>query len=188
MSADHLTQPPAGEREERTPGYVKEKIKTSKKAAPLTRTRVRASEIVRKLKPVSSVIRSLIEAIGQEDVDLVVKVWREAMTATRKFQSNGEWIEEPDHKTRLEASKLLVAYKEGLPIQRQIVATTNVDDFPERLRRLQQSERYRQLVARGEAPPNRGPGNLWVTARIKRCANPVYLWARGDSSGPPVSS
>jgi hypothetical protein len=69
-----------------------------------------------KIKPVSPVINNLIEAIDQEDVDLVLT-------------------------------------KEGLPVQRQIVATTNVDDFAERLRRLQQSERYKQLVARREAPP-----------------------------------
>jgi len=51
----------------------------------------------------------------------------------------------PGHKTRLAATTLSRAYHEGRPVERKEVLTANIDDFPERLRRLQQSERFKQL-------------------------------------------
>lgn len=77
------------------------------------------------------VMRTLLEALGEDDLAAVVRVYREAMNAERSFwketgrdpktgKSIGAWHSEPDHKTRISAANMVAAYMEGLPIQRQI--------------------------------------------------------------------
>ena len=130
----------------------------------------RASARVREEPPVTTleskklpkVLRTLLDAITDDDVDMVVKVWREAMVATRSFwresgrdpetkKSIGEWVTEPDHRTRLEASKLVAAYKEGLPIQRQAHFHGTFEDLGQALGKLASSpEGARALASLGE--------------------------------------
>src|SRR5438874_2670997 len=69
-----------------------------------------------------TVISSIVSAINQDDCDLVLKAWRRALKATRRQWDFGKkkWKVEPDCRVQLEATKLVTAYKEGLPVQRQI--------------------------------------------------------------------
>jgi hypothetical protein len=72
-----------------------------------------------------------MDAMDEDDIAQVVRVWREAMNATHRYwrdegkdpktgRAKGCWITEPDHKTRIAAANIFAAYKEGLPIQRQV--------------------------------------------------------------------
>lgn len=75
-------------------------------------------------------IKTLLTMLEAGDLDSVVTVYRDAMTATRKYwidegkdergKCKGHWETEADHRTRITAANMVAAYMEGLPIQRQI--------------------------------------------------------------------
>jgi hypothetical protein len=82
-----------------------------------------------------------------EDVAADLKVLRDAKKATHHvFDTKTKKLKKvPDHKTRLAATTLSRAYHEGKPVERSIAAHGDVSDFPDLLRRLQQSEAYKAL-------------------------------------------
>lgn len=94
-----------------------------------------------------------------EDVEADLKVLREAKKACHHVYDTKKkkLVKVPDHKTRLAATTLSRAYHEGRPVERKEVLTADLIPFEEKLRRLQQSERYKQLVARGQAPSIEAP-------------------------------
>jgi hypothetical protein len=55
--------------------------------------------------------------------------WRETGRDPKTGKSIGRWVKEPDHRTRLEASKLFAAYTEALPVQRQMQVNAQFTDF-----------------------------------------------------------
>ena len=67
---------------------------------------------------------SLAEALATElpDEQIALAI-RDALTATQTTRSG---IIEPDHKTRLQAATLALAYKQGRPVERQEVLTANI--------------------------------------------------------------
>jgi hypothetical protein len=67
---------------------------------------------------------SLTEALATElpDEQIAIAI-RDALTATQTTRSG---TVEPDHKTRLQAATLALAYKHGRPVERQEVITTNL--------------------------------------------------------------
>ena len=102
----------------------------------------------------TTVLRSLLSAMNDNDVEQIVRVYREAMYAEHRFWKDqgkdddgralGEWVFEPDHKTRVAAANMVAAYAEGLPVQRQLIATGKIEDFEQILGRV----RGNQLVGR----------------------------------------
>lgn len=92
-------------------------------------------------KSESPVIKSLVEAITQNDIDLVLAAWRRALKAKRRMWDviKKKWIFEPDVRAQLEATKLITAYKEGLPVQRQVVLNADYADLGKDLKKLQAS-------------------------------------------------
>jgi len=82
-----------------------------------------------------------------EDVEADLKVLREAKKACHHVYDTEKkkLVKVPDHKTRLAATTLSRAYHEGKPIERKEVLTADLLTFEEKLRRLQQSERFKQL-------------------------------------------
>lgn len=124
---------------------VKDKIKaqTEKKAGRVARARVRKSK-----KSGSDVITSLRDAITADDVHAVLKVWREAMTATTE-RWDGEtekWVVLPDTRSRIEATKLVAGYKDGLPRQVQVVFNTNFQDLSAAMKKCQDSPEAMRLL------------------------------------------
>jgi hypothetical protein len=90
---------------------------------------------------------SIAELLTQGDQEENLRVIREAKLATHRvydFELK-KGIDVPDHKTRLAATMLDLAYREGKPVERQISAHTDAQDFPELLRRLQQSEAHKAI-------------------------------------------
>jgi len=80
--------------------------------------------------------------LTEDDQEENLRVIREAKLATHRvydFELK-KGVDVPDHKTRLAATMLDLAYREGKPVERQISAHGDVSDFPDLLRRLQQSE------------------------------------------------
>ena len=72
---------------------------------------------------------SLTEALATElpDEQIAIAI-RDALTATQTTRSG---TVEPDHKTRLQAATLALAYKHGRPVERQEVITANVTENEE---------------------------------------------------------
>lgn len=79
--------------------------------------------------------QALASALDKEIPDeRIAKALGDALTATQTTRSG---TVEPDHKTRLQAATLALAYKVGRPIERQQVLTAKIGDtdadFIERL-------------------------------------------------------
>jgi hypothetical protein len=74
-------------------------------------------------------------------VENSIRVIREAMQATHRIFDSGkrQLIEVPDHKTRLAAVTLLLAYKEGRPVQRAAEITAKFESAEQVLERLNKS-------------------------------------------------
>ena len=72
-----------------------------------------------------------------------MRVLREAKVATHRIfdPATKQLIEVPDHKTRLAAITLELAYTEGRPVERQLTVNASSDDFAAMV------ETYAQLEA-----------------------------------------
>ena len=81
---------------------------------------------------VSKVIQTLMEILTDEDLKCVAEVYRGALRANQRHwvdegrdpktgRARGHWEIIPDFKTRIAAANMIAAYKEGLPVQRQVV-------------------------------------------------------------------
>jgi len=119
---------------------------TYKRASQSSRARKEARKAVTaKLAKIIKKAASIGELLTKDDQEENLRVIREAKQACHVYLTKNGQIEVPDHKTRLAAVALDLAYREGKPIDRKEVLTANLEDFPTRLRRLQESERFKQL-------------------------------------------
>lgn len=87
-------------------------------------------------------IQTLMEILTDEDLQSVAQVYRGALRANQRHwvdegkdpetgRARGHWEVIPDFKTRIAAANMIAAYKEGLPVQRQVVlkkAFTSADE------------------------------------------------------------
>ena len=73
----------------------------------------------------NSLAESLATELPDEQIAIAI---RDALTATQTTRSG---TVEPDHKTRLQAATLALAYKHGRPIERQEVITANLAENEE---------------------------------------------------------
>jgi hypothetical protein len=159
MSLDQLMTkvPPKKKR-----GFVAEKIATykSKKRRNLARGGAHNDEAkstaVVKIHPVMS---RLLAAMTDDDIDRVAQVYREAMQAETWI-----WIDEgkdeetgrakghrqflPDHKIRLQAANMVAAYKEGLPVQRQIRLDANFTELRDEVEAFKRSPAMQDFARR----------------------------------------
>jgi hypothetical protein len=130
-----------------TSGYVKDKIKAhtaekvDKSASALSRARKEARKTLAKIvKKAASISQLLTERDQQQNL----RVIRDAKKATHRIWDGEQkkLIEVPDHKTRLAATALDLAYREGRPRERSenvhVHATT--EDFKLMLDRIRQSK------------------------------------------------
>jgi hypothetical protein len=90
---------------------------------------------------------SISELMTEEDQVASVRVLREGKSATHRVfdPATKQLIEVPDHKTRLAAITLELAYTEGRPIERQLNVNANALDFPTLLEKLKQSPAFQAL-------------------------------------------
>lgn len=91
----------------------------------------------------NSLAESLATELPDEQIAIAI---RDALTATQTTRSG---TVEPDHKTRLQAATLALAYKHGRPVERQEVITANLAESDEAiLDRLKKSSVLRELLQR----------------------------------------
>jgi hypothetical protein len=90
---------------------------------------------------------SISHLITGEDQAESLRVLRDAKHATHRIfdPTTRQLIEVPDHKTRLAAITLELAYTEGRPVERSIAAHADVEDFPKLLAKLKYSPAFQAL-------------------------------------------
>jgi hypothetical protein len=130
----------------KTSDYVKDKIKRSKKGRPLARAR--KEHWPTSLAKVIKKAMSISERLTERDQAASVRVLREAKAATHRVfdPATKQLIEVPDHKTRLAAVTLELAYTEGRPIERQMSLSGKFEDLLELQERVAQSQAFKQLM------------------------------------------
>lgn len=96
---------------------------------------------------------SLLACITNDDIVRVAQVWRESLDATQKIwvrtggADKGHWDFIPDTKSRLAAAAALAAYREGLPVARQIQLRGEIEGADEMLEKLKASPEAMKALA-----------------------------------------
>ena len=98
---------------------------------------------------VEKIAANLADVLTEEDLERVAKVYRDALGAKQRFwieegkdesgKSIGHWEWQDDHKTRIQAANMIAAYKEGLPVQRQMVLTKAFESAEETIKKIKDS-------------------------------------------------
>jgi hypothetical protein len=131
---------------EKNPGYVKAKIKSNKKGRALARAR--KEHWPTSLAKVIKKAISISERLTERDQAASVRVLREAKAATHRVfdPATKQLIEVPDHKTRLAAITLELAYTEGRPVERQMSVSGKFEDLADMQKRLENSPAFKELM------------------------------------------
>jgi hypothetical protein len=98
----------------------------------------------------SKVIQTLMEILTDEDLQRVAEVYRGALHANQRHwvdegkdpktgRARGHWEIIPDFKTRIAAANMIAAYKEGLPVQRQVVINKAFESADEAIKKIKDS-------------------------------------------------
>ena len=101
----------------------------------------------KKIRQLSKVIQTLMEILTDEDLRSVAEVYRGALHANQRHwvdegkdpktgRARGHWEVIPDFKTRIAAANMIAAYKEGLPVQRQVVLTKAFESAEETIKKI----------------------------------------------------
>lgn len=130
---------------EKSPGYVKEKIREGrynrKASTPGSRAR---KEIRGSLSKIIKKAASITELLTEHDQQENLRVIREAKKATHRIYDGEQkrLIEAPDHKMRLAAVALDLAYREGKPVERSVGVHADAKDFPKMVQLLSSSPAF----------------------------------------------
>ena len=120
---------------------------TSRKGASLARARKEhwPSSLAKVIKKAISISHLITE----EDQAASLRVLREAKRATHRIfdPATKRLIEVPDHKTRLAAITLELAYTEGRPVERQIQLSGQFDDLQTLMDAVKQTPTGREMLA-----------------------------------------
>jgi hypothetical protein len=102
---------------------------------------------------------SISELITEEDQAASLRVLREAKKATHRIfdPATKQLIEVPDHKTRLAAITLELAYTEGRPVARQVQMSGKFEDLQALVERMEHSPAFQRSLQKTmeskEIPP-----------------------------------
>ena len=145
-------------RQERTcSGKQKSSIKVSddKTAPGLSRARIAArKEITAKFAKIIKKAASIGELLTEDDQEENLRVIREAKQACHVYITKKGEVHVPDHKTRLSAVALDLAYREGKPVERAEVLHGDAKDFPTLLEKLKQSPSFCALQMGNDIAPS----------------------------------
>jgi hypothetical protein len=92
--------------------------------------------------------RTLTELIEGDETEKAVAVILDGLKATKKYWSpvSKQFEEEPDHKTRLDSAKTIIAYREGTPIQRVVAVTESFESLRDALAAATHSEEAQRVL------------------------------------------
>ena len=125
--------------------FVKQKIKAHINKTGRKNSRARAWGSLGKVIKKAASIAELLTEDDQEENLWVIRQAKRA--TTRMWNIKTKKMEEfPDHKTRLAAVMLDLAYREGKPVERQISANGSLTDMKELLARLDTSPSYQESL------------------------------------------
>lgn len=141
---------------------LKDKIRASTKAkaeknpAQVTRTRARTMAMIAEVK-------RLTELLGPNK-NKAVQVWIDGLEATKRVQvGRDQWEDVPDWKERRENANMIVAYLEGKPIERAMVATGTFEDYDTLRARIEGSPLAAKLLGIGNVQETGGEKQADVT-------------------------
>ena len=98
-----------------------------------------------------------MEILTDEDLQSVAEVYRGALHANQRHwvdegkdpksgRARGHWEVIPDFKTRIAAANMIAAYKEGLPVQRQVVLTKAFESVEETIKKIKGSPEMMKVL------------------------------------------
>ena len=121
-----------------------DRLFTFKKRGEGSRTRAWGRRLItRAAKKLDEVLKD----IPEEYLDRALRRLGDQLDATKKmWDVNAKrLIEIPDEKIRQDAALVILAYKWGRPVERQINAHANASDFPSLIAKLNQSPAFQLL-------------------------------------------
>lgn len=97
--------------------------------------------------------KNLAELIDNNQIEQAVSAIEDGLSATRRFWSpvTKSFVDEPDHKTRLDAAKTILAYHEGTPVQRVVAVTESFESLRDIIAAATHSEEAQRLIKTLEA-------------------------------------
>ncbi|MDQ6625993.1 MAG: hypothetical protein M3Y69_07635 [Verrucomicrobiota bacterium] len=132
--------------------HVKAKIRMKGEGAGTAVARARKEPWPASLAKVLKKAASIAELLSAEDQAENVRVIREAKNATHQVYDAEKklLVSVPDHKTRMAAVALDLAYTEGRPTEKHVVVTAKFEDLNDMMHRLRNSpEAVRRCKALG---------------------------------------
>jgi hypothetical protein len=135
---------------DKSPGYIKEKIRASNPKNRGVESPARAwgrDSTRRIIKRAEKKLTAVLKQFPSDAVNKAIEVLEGQLEATKQiWDVNARClIDIPDEKIRQDAALAILAYEWGTPVQRKIVANVNEETFEERLRKMRESSRYKQL-------------------------------------------
>jgi hypothetical protein len=126
-----------------------------------------------------------------------LRVIREAKQACHVYLTKNGQIEVPDHKTRLAAVALDLAYREGKPVERTEVLHGDAKNFPTLVEKLKQSPAFQALQRSSQntsggmiTPALAGPSACGVVAHcllmLSYCGGPILLYLAAEANALPT--
>lgn len=92
--------------------------------------------------------KRLSDLLDDGDLDEAVETIRGAMKANKTHWDGvaKRMVEEPDFRIRLEASKTILAYKEGMPVQRQVVMQESFESLRDAIMAAEHSDEAKRII------------------------------------------
>lgn len=100
--------------------------------------------------------KRLSELLDDGDLELAVDTIRGGLKANKSHWDGvaKQMVVEPDYKTRMDAAKTVLAYKEGMPVQRQVVISESFESLRDALAAATHSPEARRLIESGLLAPS----------------------------------
>jgi len=95
--------------------------------------------------------RRLSDILHDGDLEEAVNTIREGMKANKTHWDGvaKRMVTEPDFRIRLEAGKTVLAYKEGMPVQRQVVMQESFESLRDAIMAADHSDEARKIIDAG---------------------------------------
>lgn len=100
--------------------------------------------------------KRLSELLDDGDLELAVETIRGGLKANKSHWDGvaKQMVIEPDFKIRMDAAKTVLAYKEGMPVQRQVVIAESFESLREAIAAATHSPEALRLIESGLLAPS----------------------------------
>ena len=100
------------------------------------------------VRPSRKFRRTINELIADNETEKAIAVILDGLRATKKYWSPiaKQFVEEPDHRTRLDSAKTIIAYHEGTPVQRVVAVTESFESLRDAIEAATHSEEAQRIL------------------------------------------